>query len=142
MATLTHSATISLDGHIADKDGIFDWAEPDEEVHSFVNQLEGPVGTYLYGRLMDEAMAVWDTLQTHDQPPFIAEFARAFKDHVKVNFFKGASLKDPKHLFNAGLDAKTMRSIDFHQGDRVDATTLKEMVRAAVAHNASTKTRK
>ena len=68
--------------------------------------------------------------------------ASAFKDHVKVNFFKGASLKDPKHLFNAGLDAKTMRSIDFHQGDRVDATTLKEMVRAAVAHNASTKTRK
>jgi len=68
--------------------------------------------------------------------------ASAFKDHVKINFFKGASLKDPKHLFNAGLDAKTMRSIDFHNGDKVAAAALKEMVRAAVAQNASSKTKK
>ena len=68
--------------------------------------------------------------------------ASAFKGHVKVNFFKGASLKDPKRFFNAGLDAKTMRSIDFHHQDKVDTTTLKEMVRAAVAHNASAKTKK
>ncbi len=64
--------------------------------------------------------------------------ASAFKDHVKVNFFKGASLKDPKHIFNAGLDAKTTRSIDFQKGDKIDAAALKTMVRAAIAHNGST----
>ena len=59
----------------------------------------------------------------------------AFKKAVKMNFFQGAFLKDPHALFNAGLDAKTMRSIDFHEGDTVDESALKELIRAAVAHN-------
>jgi hypothetical protein len=63
--------------------------------------------------------------------------ATAFKNYVKVNFFKGASLTDPKGLFNAGLDAKVMRSIDFHQGDKIDAPALKALVKAAVAQNAA-----
>jgi len=63
--------------------------------------------------------------------------AGAFKDHVKLNFFKGASLKDPKGLFNAGLDAKATRAIDFSKGDDIDASALKELIRAAVAHNMS-----
>lgn len=68
--------------------------------------------------------------------------ASAFKDHVKVNFFKGASLSDPKRLFNAGLDAKAMRSIDFHEGDKLDAVGLAGLVRAAVTFNkAATKER-
>ena len=62
--------------------------------------------------------------------------ASAFKEHVKINFFKGASLEDPKGLFNAGLDAKTMRSIDFHEGDKIDAAALQRLVGAAVALNA------
>lgn len=61
----------------------------------------------------------------------------AFKDHVKLNFFKGASLKDPKHLFNAGLEAKATRAIDFSEGDKINEPALKELVRAAVAYNAS-----
>jgi len=61
----------------------------------------------------------------------------AFKDHVKLNFFKGASLKDPEGLFNAGLDAKATRAIDFSKGDDIDASALKELIRAAVAHNMS-----
>jgi len=63
--------------------------------------------------------------------------AGAFKDHIKLNFFKGASLKDPKHLFNAGLDAKATRAIDFNEGDDMDESALKELIRAAVAYNAS-----
>jgi hypothetical protein len=59
----------------------------------------------------------------------------AFKDHVKVNFFKGAALADPQGLFNAGLDAKAMRSIDFHEGDRIDEPALQDLIRAAVEHN-------
>ena len=61
----------------------------------------------------------------------------AFKDHIKLNFFKGASLKDPNGLFNAGLDAKATRGIDFHEGDEIDEPALKELVREAVAHNQS-----
>jgi hypothetical protein len=63
--------------------------------------------------------------------------AGAFKDHVKLNFFKGASLKDPKGMFNAGLDAKNTRAIDFSEGDKIDAPALKDLIRAAVAHNLS-----
>ena len=59
----------------------------------------------------------------------------AFKDHIKLNFFKGASLKDPKGLFNAGLDAKATRGIDFHESDELDELALKELVREAVAYN-------
>src|SRR3970282_1654061 len=61
--------------------------------------------------------------------------AGAFKDHVNINFFKGASLKDPKGLFNAGLDAKATRAIDFSEGDEIDESALKGIIRAAVAHN-------
>jgi hypothetical protein len=59
----------------------------------------------------------------------------AFKDHVKMNFFKGATLADPRGLYNAGLDAKTMRSIDFKAGQQPDRAGLIELVRAAIAQN-------
>jgi hypothetical protein len=59
----------------------------------------------------------------------------AFQDHVKVNFFKGASLDDPHRLFNAGLEAKASRAIDIHEGDRIDAAGMQELVRGAVALN-------
>jgi hypothetical protein len=61
----------------------------------------------------------------------------AFKDHVKLNFFKGASLEDPKGLFNAGLEAKVTRAIDFSQGDEIQEAALKDLIRAAVAYNLS-----
>jgi len=60
-----------------------------------------------------------------------------FKDHVKLNFFKGASLADPKGLFNAGLDAKASRGIDFHEESKIDESALKDLIRTAVAYNAS-----
>ena len=63
--------------------------------------------------------------------------AGVFKEHVKLNFFKGASLKDPKGLFNAGLDAKATRAIDFGEGDDIDAPALKDLIRAAVTFNMS-----
>jgi hypothetical protein len=61
----------------------------------------------------------------------------AFKDHVKLNFFKGASVGDPKRLFNAGLEAKATRAIDFNEGDNINEAALKELIRAAVAQNMS-----
>jgi hypothetical protein len=77
----------------------------------------------------------WDTPVWSQKGNVLA--AAAFKDHVKLNFFKGASLDDPQHLFNAGLDAKASRGIDFSQGDEVPETALKELVRDAVALNLS-----
>lgn len=59
----------------------------------------------------------------------------AFKDHLKINFFKGASVPDPKNLFNAGLDAKATRAIDLYEGDKLNEAALKELVRAATALN-------
>src|SRR5579864_2662106 len=61
MARLIYSAITSLDGYVADEEGNFDWVAPDEEVHAFVNDLERPIGTHLYGRRMYETMAYWET---------------------------------------------------------------------------------
>ena len=77
----------------------------------------------------------WDTPVWSFKGNVVA--AGAFKDHVKLNFFKGASLEDPKGLFNAGLDAKATRAIDFSEGDEIDEAALKDLIRAAVAHNTS-----
>lgn len=63
--------------------------------------------------------------------------AGVFKDHVKLNFFKGASLEDPNGLFNAGLDAKATRAIDIAEGEEIDEAALKDLVRTAVAYNAT-----
>ncbi len=62
-----------------------------------------------------------------------------FKDHVKLNFFKGASLKDPKKLFNAGLEAKASRGIDFREGDKIDEVALKDLIKQAVELNSAKK---
>jgi hypothetical protein len=59
----------------------------------------------------------------------------AFKDHLKINFFKGSSLPDPQGLFNSGLEAKAMRSIDLYQGDTINEPALKDLIRAAIAYN-------
>ncbi len=61
MAKLIYAAITSLDGYVADREGNFDWAAPDEEVHAFVNDLERPIGTYLYGRRMYEVMTYWES---------------------------------------------------------------------------------
>ena len=82
----------------------------------------------------------WDTPVWSHQGDVVA--AGAFQDHVKLNFFKGASLPDPKGLFNAGLEAKASRAIDFHEGDPVDEAGLKALIRAAVAHNSAKRRQK
>jgi hypothetical protein len=65
--------------------------------------------------------------------------AGPFKDHVKLNFFKGAALEDPQHLFNAGLEAKTTRAIDFREGEQIDEPALTDLLRAAIAQNSKGK---
>jgi dihydrofolate reductase len=85
MAKLIYSAITSLDGYISDEHGNFDWAEPDEEVHRFVNELERPVGTYLYGRRMYETMVLWETAHTvAEQPPFVQDYAEIWQAADKI----------------------------------------------------------
>jgi len=82
MAQLIYSAIMSLDGYIADENGNFDWAEPDEEVHAFVNDLERPIGTYLYGRRMYDVMVAWETIT--DEQPFMRDYAELWRAADKI----------------------------------------------------------
>src|SRR3954463_11467982 len=74
---LRYAAITSLDGYVADEEGSFGWAAPDEVVHAFVNDLERDVGTYLYGRRMYEVMAAWETIDTGpDEAPEMRDYAQ------------------------------------------------------------------
>ncbi len=84
MAKLIYSTIASLDGYVADEDGNFDWAEPDEEVHTLVNDLQRPVGTFLLGRRMYEVLVAWETMDTADQPAHIRDFAEIWRATDKV----------------------------------------------------------
>lgn len=88
MAKLIYSAITSLDGYVADQNGNFGWAEPDEEVHTFINDIERSVGTYLYGRRMYEVMVAWETLALADQPAFIHDFAALWRAAPKIVYSK------------------------------------------------------
>jgi dihydrofolate reductase len=85
VAKLIYATIASLDGYVADSAGNFDWAEPDEEVHRFVNDLERPIGTYLYGRRMYDVMRYWDTPEAVvDQQPFVIEYIELWRAADKV----------------------------------------------------------
>jgi deazaflavin-dependent oxidoreductase (nitroreductase family) len=85
MAKLIYSAIASLDGYVEDEQGRFEWAAPDEEVLAFVNELERPIGTYLYGRRMYETMVFWETASINgDQSPGSRDFAEIWQAAEKI----------------------------------------------------------
>ena len=84
MAKLIHSPIASLDGYVEDREGKFDWAAPDPEVHAFVNELERPIGTYLYGRRMYETMRFWETASGADQSAETRDFAEIWRAAEKI----------------------------------------------------------
>ena len=85
MAKLLYPTISSLDGYVADENGNFGWAKPDEQVHTFVNDLERPVGTHLYGRRLYEVLVAWETTDERpDQPPFILDFAEIWQAADKI----------------------------------------------------------
>jgi dihydrofolate reductase len=86
---------MSLDGYTEDEHGGFDWGKPDEEVHSYINELESSVGTYLYGRRMYETMVYWETAQTvPDQPAFVLDWARQWQAAEKIVYSR--TLAEPR----------------------------------------------
>jgi dihydrofolate reductase len=84
MASLTYTALASLDGYVADADGNFDWAAPDEEVHAVVNDLERSVGTFLLGRRMYEVLVAWETMDAVDEPASIKDYAEIWRAADKI----------------------------------------------------------
>jgi dihydrofolate reductase len=85
MAKLIYTAIASLDGYVEDEQGNFDWAAPDGDVHAFVNDLERPIGTYLYGRRMYETMVLWESVNTApDQPAVMRDYAGIWRAAEKI----------------------------------------------------------
>ncbi len=113
MAKLVYSAITSLDGYVNDADGRFDWARPDDELHAFVNEMERPIGTYLYGRRMYETMAVWETMHTVEgQPPLILDYARIWQAAEKVVYSRTLDgVSTARTQLEREFDADTVRAM-------------------------------
>ena len=111
MAKLIYSAIASLDGYVADADGNFDWAAPDEEVHAFVNDLERPVGTHLYGRRMYETMVYWETAHTvAGQRPVAQDFTQIWQAADKVVYSRTLeAVSSARTLLERDFDPEAVR---------------------------------
>jgi dihydrofolate reductase len=118
MAKLIYSAITSLDGYIADEDGNFDWAVPDDEVHAFINNSERPIGTYLYGRRMYEVMVAWETADTFaDQRPVMRDFAEIWQAADKIVYSKTlATVSSAKTRIERDFDPEAVRQVKASAG--------------------------
>ena len=111
MAKLTYTAITSLDGYIEDGDGRFDWAVPDPEVHAFLNDLERPIGTHLYGRRMYETMAVWQSVGDEPGVPAVeADYAEVWRGLDKVVYSRTLdAVSTPRSRLEREFDPDTVR---------------------------------
>jgi dihydrofolate reductase len=108
MADLIYSAIASLDGYIEDDQGKFGWAEPDEEVLRFLNELERPIGTYLYGRRMYETMSYWESaLIGEGVPEYVRDWAQIWRGAEKVVFSRTlGTVTAPRTRIERDFDAR------------------------------------
>ena len=113
MAKLIYSSVASLDGYVADENGNFDWAAPDHELHAFVNNLERPVGTYLYGRRMYEVMRFWENPDLlADESPVMRDFAAIWQAADKVVYSKTlATVSTARTRLERDLDPEAIRTL-------------------------------
>lgn len=113
MAKLIYAAIASLDGYVEDEQGTFDWSAPDEEVHRFVNELERPVGTYLYGRRMYETMTPWQSeLDGPEQHEVAREFARIWRAADKIVYSRTLDAPaTPKTTIERAFDPDAVRRL-------------------------------
>ena len=118
MAKLIYSVITSLDGYVADDAGSFDWAAPDEEVHTLVNNLERPVGTYLYGRRMYEVMVYWETAHTlADQSPVEQDFAEIWQKADKIVYSRTLdTVSSARTRIERGFDPEAVRQMKARAG--------------------------
>jgi len=122
LAKLIYAAIASLDGYVEDEEGSFDWAMPDEEMHAFVNDLERPIGTNLYGRRMYETMVFWETAGTEpDEPEVFRDYAEIWRATDKIVYSR---------TLRTATSARTRIEREF---DRDAVRQLKESSRADIA---------
>jgi dihydrofolate reductase len=113
MAKLIYSAICSLDGYVADAEGNFDWSAPDDEVHRFVNDLERPIGTYLYGRRMYGVMVYWETAPTRaEEPSAMEEYAEIWQAADKIVYSRSLEkVSSAKTRIERDFDAEAVRQL-------------------------------
>ncbi len=114
MARLIYTAITSLDGFIADEGGSFDWAAPDEEVHAFVNDLERPIGTYLYGRRLYEVMRYWATQdpEADTTSPAMADYRRVWQAADKIVYSATlGEVSTPRTRLERTFDPEAVRQL-------------------------------
>ncbi|MGB9185866.1 MAG: dihydrofolate reductase family protein [Solirubrobacteraceae bacterium] len=113
MAKLIYMAIASLDGYIEDEEGKFDWAEPDDEVHAFVNDLERPIGTYLYGRRMYETMIFWENVNTGpDQTAVTRDYAEIWRGAEKIVYSRSLqTVSSARTRIEPDLDPDAVRRL-------------------------------
>jgi dihydrofolate reductase len=110
VAKLIYSAIASLDGYIEDEDGKFDWAAPDEQVHAFVNDLEQPVGTHLYGRRMYEVLVAWETMD--DPDPVMRDYAEIWRAADKIVYSRTlAAASSARTRIERDFDPEAIRQL-------------------------------
>lgn len=112
MARLIYGPLTSLDGFVADENGNFDWAAPDEEVHASINDLQRTIGTLLLGRRMYEVLVAWETMPTEGEPDVIRDFAELWHATDKIVF--STTLKTPtsdRTRIETGFDADAIRRL-------------------------------
>ena len=111
MVKLIYSTIASLDGYVADEDGEFGWAAPDEQVHAFINDLERGVGTYLYGRRMYEVMRYWETADaTSGRPSVGRDYAQIWRSADKVVYSRTLrSVSSARTRIERDFDAAAIR---------------------------------
>ena len=128
MGKLVYSAIGSLDGYVEDQQGQFDWAEPDEEVLAFVNELERPCGTYLYGRRMYETMVFWETNGSGDEySPGSRDFAKIWRAADKIVFSRTlAAVRSERTRIARTFDPAVVRQLkaSFHHDIAVGGAEL------------------
>ena len=121
MGKLIYIANTSLDGYMEDRDGGIEWGTPDEEYFSSINGLERPIGAYLYGRRMYEAMLYWETAPIADQPAWVLDFTNIWRAADKVVFSKTlATVSSARTTLEREFDVETIRQMK--AGDTSDLT--------------------
>jgi len=114
---LVYSAIASLDGYTADAEGKFDWAEPDQEVLAFINDLERGIGTHLYGRRMYETMRYWETAELADHGPVAQDFAWIWRAADKIVYSTTLRTADTARTrIESRFDPEAVRALK-QQGD-------------------------
>ena len=112
MARLVYAGITSLDGYTVDAEGSFAWAEPDEEVHAFVNDLQRHLGTYLYGRRLYETMRAWQTVPEDEGQDEMRDFGRVWRSADKVVYSSTLSdVSTPRTRLEHDFDPATVRAL-------------------------------